>query len=245
MKYAYKRFEITKREILASISIIAIMLIIGVLIYGKISNYEIDKNEMYTKAIQINNDKDLFQYGIDTSVGNAFIYGNLVAVDTVSYPEVNGEYLYIKKIKEEYTEHTRTVTDSKGKSHTEIYWTWDEVGSEDLKAKKVMFCDIEFDCDKISIPLGDYIDTVNKSYYIRYKYYGYPVSTTGTMFASLNKENKLGTNKADFYKDATINKAYDNLVKDFATPIFWTIWVVIICGCVYGFYYLDNDWLNN
>ncbi len=245
MRYGYKSFEITKREILASISIIAIMLIVGVLISGKISNYAIDKNEMYTKAIQINNDKELFQYGIDTNVGNAFIYGDLVAVDTVSYPEVNGEYLYIKKVKEEYTEHTRTVTDSKGKSHTETYWTWDYAGSEELESKKVRFCDIEFDCNKISIPLGNYIDTVKKSYYIRYKYYGYPVNTRGTMFANLNKDNQLGTNKADFYKDTNIEETYDYLVKDFVTPIFWVVWILIICGCVYGFYYLDNAWLND
>lgn len=36
-------FEITKREILASVSIIAVMLLIGVLISGKISEYQMDK----------------------------------------------------------------------------------------------------------------------------------------------------------------------------------------------------------
>ena len=37
-------FEITKREILASISIIAVMLLIGFVISGKISNYILDRN---------------------------------------------------------------------------------------------------------------------------------------------------------------------------------------------------------
>ena len=36
-------FEITKREILASISIIAVMLLIGFVISGKISNYILEK----------------------------------------------------------------------------------------------------------------------------------------------------------------------------------------------------------
>ena len=79
-------FEITKREILASISIIAIMLLIGVLIAGKISEYELDQNEKYNKAIKIDT-QELFEYGMRTNVGNAFVYGDLKAVDTVTYPE--------------------------------------------------------------------------------------------------------------------------------------------------------------
>ena len=46
-------FEITKREILASISIIAVMLLIGFVISGKISNYILDRNEKYNNAIKI------------------------------------------------------------------------------------------------------------------------------------------------------------------------------------------------
>lgn len=63
-------FEITKREILASISIIAVMLLIGVLIASKISEYQMDKNEIYNKALKIES-QDLFQYGMDTNAGNA------------------------------------------------------------------------------------------------------------------------------------------------------------------------------
>lgn len=62
-------FEITKREILASISIIAVMLLIGVLISAKISEHQMDKNEIYNKAVKIDN-QELFQYGMDTNVGN-------------------------------------------------------------------------------------------------------------------------------------------------------------------------------
>ena len=27
--------------------------------------------------------------------------------------------------------------------------------------------------------------------------------------------------------------------------IFWILWLVLIALCVYGFYYLNNNWLNN
>lgn len=45
-------FEITKREILASISIIAMMLLVGFVISGRISNYILDRNEKY-KIIEL------------------------------------------------------------------------------------------------------------------------------------------------------------------------------------------------
>lgn len=101
-------FEITKREILVSISIIAVMILFGILISSKISECQMDKNEIYNKAVKIES-QEMFQYGMDTNVGNAFVYGDLKAVDTVTYPEIGGEYMYVEKIKERYTMHTRTV----------------------------------------------------------------------------------------------------------------------------------------
>ena len=106
--FDFGNFEITKREMLASISIIAIMLLIGLLIAGKISDYQLDKNERYNKAVKIET-QELFEYGMRTNVGNAFVYGDLEAVDTVTYPEIGGEYMYIEKVKEKYTMHTRQV----------------------------------------------------------------------------------------------------------------------------------------
>lgn len=96
--FDFRNFEITKREILASISIVAIMLLIGVLITGKLSDYQLDKNEKYNKAVKIES-QELLEYGMRTNVGNAFVYGDLEAVDTVAYPEIDGEYMYIEKLK--------------------------------------------------------------------------------------------------------------------------------------------------
>lgn len=57
--FDFGEFEITKREILASISIIAVLLLIGFVISGKISNYILDRNEKYNKAVKIE-DSGLF-----------------------------------------------------------------------------------------------------------------------------------------------------------------------------------------
>lgn len=106
----FGNFEITKREIIASISIIAVMFLIGVLISSKISDWQINQNDKYNKAVKIES-TDLFQYGMETNVGNAFVYGELKAVDTVTYPEIGGKYIYVKKVKEKYTQtHQKSST---------------------------------------------------------------------------------------------------------------------------------------
>ena len=53
--------EITKREILASITIIAVMLILGFVIAGRIDAHQIQKNSEYYKAVQIT-DSEQFRW---------------------------------------------------------------------------------------------------------------------------------------------------------------------------------------
>lgn len=238
-------FEITKREILASISIIAVMILIGVLISTKISEHQMDQNEIYNKAVKIES-QELFQYGMDTNVGNAFVYGDLKAVDTVTYPEIGGRYMYVEKVKEKYTKHTRTVhhTDSEGNSYTttETYWTWDRVGSEDIKCKEISFCGVTFESYKINLPSEDYIDTIKESSHVRYVYYGVGTEYKGTIFTDLR--NKTISNNTPFYNNSTIDETIEHLESNFAIVIFWVFWIIFICVVVYGFYYLDNNWLE-
>lgn len=237
--------EITKREILASISIVAVMLLIGVLISGKISEAQMDANEVYNKAIKIES-TDLFQYGMDTNVGNAFVYGDLVAVDTVTFPEIGGEYMYVVKIKEEHTKHTRTVTytDSNGnkKKKKETYWTWDEVNREEKMSRKVNFCGIEFNIEKIDIPEEEYIETIKESSKIRYKYYVVSTNYTGTVFTDLR--NQTIPDGTKFYEGKNIEETVEYLQSGGGLILFWIAWVLLTCGCVYGFCYMDNRWLE-
>lgn len=238
--------EIIKREVIASISIIAVMLIIGVIIHGSISEKIMDSNEKYNKAIKVE-DEELFKYGMRTSSGNAFVYGELEVLDSVTYPEVGGEYSYIEKVKEEYTMHTRTVTytDSNGKTQTETetYWTWDEVGSESIRSKKVKFLGVEFDYAQFLNLDSGYIDTIKESSHIRYKYYGSPIKATGTIFTTL-QNNNIG-NEIKLYEDMNITETYKYLEEGNGLLfLFWFIWIIVTTGIVYGFYYLDNEWLN-
>lgn len=237
--------EITKREVLASISIIAVMILLGILISGKISEYQMDKNEVYNKSVKIES-QEMFKHGMNTNIGNAFVYGDLKAVDTVTYPEIGGEYMYVEKVKEKYTKHTRTVTttDSKGHSHTrtETYWTWDRVGSEDLKCKEISFCGITFVSNKIDLPDIEYIDTIKESSYIRYKYYGIKTEYKGTIFTDLR--DKTISDNTKFYNGLTIKETIEHLESDIGTIGFWIFWIIVIFVVVYIFYYLDNNWLE-
>ena len=254
-RYSYRRrgfdfgdFEITKREIIASISIVAVMILIGVLISEKISEHQMDRNEVYNKAVKIES-TDLFQYGMETNVGNAFVYGDLKSVDTVTYPEIGGEYMYVEKVKERYTKHTRQVEHTRtvnGKSQTyyttETYWTWDRVGSEDVKCKVISFCEITFNSSKFNIPSTDYIDTIKESSHVRYKYYGTGTKFTGTIFTEL--KDKTISDNTKFYNNMSIEETVERLESGGGKIIFWIFWIILIAVCVFGFYYLDNKWLE-
>ena len=224
--------KITKREILFSIVIICIMLIIGIIISGNINDAVMEKQQEYATALQINNDKELFEYGMRTNIGNAFVYGELKAVDTVTFDEIGGEYSYIEKVKEKYTMHTRTVTKTKivdGKSktytETEMYWTWDKIDSWSKHSEKITFLDVEFDYGLINFPDTEYIDTIQESSRIRYKYYGDSTYSIGTIYTHL----KDGTiSNSTMYHQSTIEEALEINTNDCGIVVFWVCWIFLI-----------------
>lgn len=248
--------EITKREIIISIAITAVMLTIGFFISGKITNIQNDKNAEYQKAVHID-DSELFQYGMDTNVGNAFVYGDLRAVDTVTFDEIGGEYLRIEKIKEQYERHEREVTetDSNGNKHTkiEVYYEWETEDRESKHSEKIMFCGIEFPYDKIPYSLDKHIKTINadreyswksREYVkVRFRYYGTEADHTGTIYTKLS-DGTISDNSR-FFKDYTIEQALDGCISGIGNIIFWVFWIMLTIWAVYEFCYLDNRWLED
>ena len=116
---------ITKREIIVSIAIVAIMLLFGFMISDNINDARLDKLQEYNTALKIpDNDTELFKYALDTDVGNAFVEGKLKFLDPVSIKGLDGQYSYISRELQKYTKHTRTVTETyyvngKAKTRTE------------------------------------------------------------------------------------------------------------------------------
>lgn len=241
-------FTITKREILVSIAIIAILLAVGIWISGGITEAQMDKNAVYDKALKVDS-TDIFEYGMRTNVGNAFVYGDLKAVDTVSFPEIEGEYMTVRKITERYTKHTRTVTKTRtvnGKTQTytevETYWTWDEIDRETLRNERITFLGVEFERGKIDIPGLQYIDTIKESSKIRYQYYGTGIEFVGTIYTDL-RDGTI-TDGSNFYENRSIEQTVEHLKVPVRTIGFWIFWVFLMGGAVYGFYYVDNRWLE-
>lgn len=248
--------EITKREIIVSMAITAFMLIIGFIISGKITDSQNDRNDEFQKAVHIT-DSEIFQYGMETNVGNAFIYGDLQAVDTVTFDEIGGEYLYVEKIKERYENHEREVTkkDKDGKKHKvkEEYYKWDTESRESKHVEEISFCGIVFPYGKISLPGDKYIDTIRgdrewswksgEFVKVRFKYYGVYTNHTGTIYTWLS-DNTISDN-SPFYKDCTIEQALEMCTSNYGNVIFWIAWILFIGVCVYGFFYLENRWLED
>lgn len=241
-------FTITKREILLSIAIIAVLLALGLWISDGITESQMDRNMVYDQALRVDS-TDIFEYGMRTNVGNAFVYGDLKAVDTVSFPEINGEYMTVRKIKERYTKHTRTVTktrtvNGKTQTYTEIktYWTWDEVDRETLRNERITFLGVEFDRGKIEIPSMRYLDTIKESSKIRYQYYGTGTEFVGTIYTDL-RDNTI-SDGSEFYENRTIDQTIEHLKVPVGTIGFWIFWVFLMGGALYGFFYIDNHWLE-
>lgn len=241
--------EITPREIISSIAIIAIMFILGFFIGDKVNEYEINKQQEYITAVQIQEDKSLFEYGMKTNVGNAFVYGDFKAVDPVTHEAIPGKYFYIERIKEEYCRHTRTVTKTRtvnGKTQTyqetEVYYTWDEKGSEDWHCETIAFLGVEFPYGTIHIPASQHIDTQKVSSDVRYKYYAVPAETVGTLYANLG-DNTISNTK--FYQNKPIEKVYKSLTSSFRVVLFWIAWALFTGLVIFGFVQFENYWLED
>lgn len=242
-------YNVTKREVLFSVVIICVMLLIGLVIHGNINDSLMAQYQEYNTALQIEDDKDLFTYGMRTDIGNAFVHGELKAIDTVTYPEIGGEYSYVEKVKERYTRHTRTVTKTRtvnGKTQTytttEVYWTWDRVDSWDKHSEKISYLDVEFDYGMINFPSPDYITTQKESSKIRYKYYGTGTEYTGTLYTELKDDT---IHNARFYANRSIAETIEDLESGWELVVFWIVWILLTGGLVIGFCYLDNRWLED
>ena len=260
--YGYKKkgfdfgdFKITPREIIASISIIALLIVLGLFISGKIAENQENKNAIYNKALKVET-TDMFKHGMETNVGNAFVYGDLESISSVTYDEIGGEYMYVEKIEKRYERHERTVTkeDSEGNTYTEIeeYYTWDTEDTDSKHVDRIKFCNVEFPYSKISKPMEDHIDTIygervyswksGEYVKVKFEYYGISTKYTGTIYTEL-KDNTI-SDDTKFFQNKTIEESVEYLQSSSGVVVFWIFWSLLIAACVFGFFYLENKWLE-
>ena len=242
--------EITKREILASVTILAIMVGIGVWLSAPILSKATERYLAVASSVVANTD-DEFDYISRTNAGRFLANGTLSAIDTVRLEELPGIYSSVKKVKEEYTLHTEvyTTTDSKGHTttHTRTYHSWDEVKHWNYKAERAMFRGKEFKIDevyRVRIQKDTIIKVKTKMFEndTRYVYYTAPVSFDGVMLGSAMNRKYEGPKfinglTAEEYIKHTERKLNGN------TVLFWILWILLTAGMLAGFYALENKWL--
>ena len=242
--------EITKREILASVTILAIMVGIGVWLSAPILSKATERYLAVASSVVANTD-DEFDYISRTNAGRFLANGTLSAIDTVRLEELPGIYSSVKKVKEEYTLHTEvyTTTDSKGHTttHTRTYHSWDEVKHWNYKAERAMFRGKEFKIDevyRVRIQKDTIIKVKTKMFEndTRYVYYTAPVSFDGVMLGSAMTRKSEGPKfinglTAEEYIKHTERKLNGN------TVLFWILWILLTAGMIAGFYALENKWL--
>lgn len=242
-------FTITKREVIFSIVILAVMLTLGFVIHGSIDNALMLKYQKYNTALRIDEDADMFSYAMHTNIGNAYVYGTISTVDPVTFEEIGGEYSSIRKVKEKYTMHTRTVTKTRtvnGKTETytttETYWTWDHVKTWTDHSNVIEFLEVKFPYGTISLPGESHIKTIKESSRIRYQYYGAPVSCNATIYADL-RDNTISNVRT--YHNTSIENAHKLMTSKGELVLFWILWVFLTGGAVFAFVYIDNHWLED
>ena len=233
---------VTKREIIASIAILAVIYTAGALIFSSISRSKEDEYQEYNKAVRIQSAEQL-QYAMNTDTGHVWAYGELKAVDPVTHEAVDGDFAEITEITEELRTQIYTTTDSKGHVHTHTRYYWEEIDRETWHCEKQTFEGLEFDYGTIPFPEDERLCEVRKPLSdIRKIYYGSPKESEGTLYASAGSGTLSG---AKYYKDWSIQETIDKLESGTWKIIFWILWTAAAAIIVFAFVYAENRWLED
>ena len=241
------KYEATKREIFVSTIIICAMLIIGKLIVDSIVSSATEKAFELQTAVQVN-DEETFDYIKSVDAGPFLAEGSLIANEIMTLPELSGQYSKIRKVKEEYTKHERTVTktNEKGETYeeTETYYEWDYESSDEFVTGSFTFLGQCFTAKELryGIPTN-YEKTIYDSSDVRYCYYTAPVVVEGTIIGNADEKCFKET---EFKKNETIESIIKRAERkiDNAPITFWILWGALIVSLVIIFIIQDNYWLN-
>jgi hypothetical protein len=242
--------EITKREILFSAIIIAIMLGIGVWISNPILSSATKKALDVVTAVKVS-DAEKFGYIKRTNVGQFYAEGTLIANDTITIPDIPGEYSYIEKVKEEHRMHVQTYTTTDGKGHTTVhtrtYWSWDVMDRKSFETESYTFLGERFVKKDIHYRPYGHLDTTiyNRQLWgndIRYVYYTTPVDVDGVIVGVADNKSFSETEFRQGRKIEDIEARAERKINN-APIVFWILWSLLTISFVALFYICENKWL--
>lgn len=240
--------EITKRELLFSTIIVAVMVGLGILISNPILSNSREAELKASSSVQIDT-PDKFDYIRRTNAGDFIAEGRIDAESPVSIPDIPGQYMEIKKVKERYTAHTRVrhTTDGKGntRTYTEVYHTWDEVHTDLFVCDSLKFMNQTFPTDGVRFrrDLRQY-KTIKESSSVRYVYYTYPDTCSGIMTGIADEKTYSDLR---FRENMSIEKYLKSMSDKVSLGgvIFWIMWILLTIGAVVGFCAYENTWLED
>ena len=221
-----------KKNILALLIIIVIMLALSFEICMEMMDYHNSQNEQYDNALIIE-DENSFREGINKSKGYAFAYGELKALDPVSIPELPGEYSYIRVEEQKYQKHTQTLMkttfDANGtptqKIVNDTYYSWDTVKTEKKYSKRISFLNVEFDYGQIPFSDCSEIKTIKIEKDFRIVYYGATAKEKGTLYTNMSNET---IKDPVFYNNTTIEETKNKLGSGQEIMTFWIFWIITL-----------------
>lgn len=243
--------EVTKREILFSTIILAIMIGIGVWISNPIIS-SLTQNALETVSAVKITDAEKFGYIKRTNAGKFYAEGPLVANDTIRLPELRRGYSYVEKVKEVYTMHTETYTTTDDKGHTQVhtrtYWSWDAKKKEKFETKTYTFLGGRFTKADIKYNVVKDKDTIiyepKKLFHdeVRHVYYTTPITVNGILVGTA--DGKSYKNMC-FKRGGHIVKEVERAENEISTVpvVFWIMWIILTGGLIALFYAAENHWL--
>ena len=269
--------EVTKREIMVSVIIFFVLLGLGFLIHYLIIDGYVLEIEKYNKALKIDNNVDQFNYSIETEIGNALVYGDFKVDNGKSFEELKNDYMYIEKVTERYTKHSRQSCSKCGKStccHTEYYYTWDRINNDIQFTNQIKFLGTNYDYhlfsnypeyrlnleeeiidNKKGYVNGNYLYKDKKGLFgssvgdIRYYYNYTPKYFMGTIFVNMKNKTILSYNNSKTIRinNGDIKTTIENKKEEelYTNIIFWAVWIILIGASIFGFVYLENDYLED
>jgi len=233
--------NITKGEVIITCIALVVWTTICVFINMAISNAVMKSNEVYYKAIQIDNDEKLFEYAMRTNAGNALVYGTAKSLETVSDEKLKKQYLAIKVYIDRYEEKVRyeDITDDEGNviGQRAIYYEeWCSYQTYSSHSNVISFLGTEFPYSTLSISnytrlslnsdtvKDEYVSDISMNYIypngiwssvgdLRYSYYIVPLEQPITVLADLRNNTMYNVQTENRSVDIHYNSTIDEVMK--------------------------------
>ena len=177
---------------------------------------DIRENETISKATIVENGEE-FQSAVNGHAKkNVLASGEMKALDPVSYPETDGEYLYIVKVTEHYNQYQSGIL-----LWRSTYYRWEEYGREEKKSSAFSFLGKEFSSTDLDFDINfdsekSLIAEVPVSDGVRCRYYGIKADTEGTGYVKAEKPGmKFYDNESASALADRMNKSVEDAIQNF------------------------------